>query len=192
MTSFADLVRAARSCRRFDESAPLPAGTLRSLVDTARVVSSCINRQPLRYIAASSPEACARVFPHTKWAAALKWDGPQPGERPTGYILICSAQPASMFVYYDTAIAAQTMQLHATEQGLGCCMVNNFARAPIQEALGVPADVEPMLLLAFGLPAEERRLEDAAIGDDLKYWRDEQGVHHVPKLALDQVLLDER
>ena len=193
MHSFADLLHTARTCRRFDESRPVPAATLRQMVDGVRITSSCANRQPLRYITAVSPAVRERVFPHIKWAGTLKdWDGPDKGERPTGYILVCSAQPAGLFVYYDTAIAAQSLQLYAADLGIGCCMINNFARTPVRDALDVPEGIEPMLLLAFGHPREERRLEDAKIGDSLHYWRDGQGVHHVPKLTLDQVLLAEK
>lgn len=192
MQSFEELARAARTCRRFDETVPVSAEALRRMLDVARTASSCANRQPLRYITASTPESCERVFPHIKWAGALQWEGPEQGERPTGYILICSAQPESMFVHYDTAIAAQTMQLHATELGFGCCMINSFAREPVRKILEVPEGIIPVLLLAFGHPVEERRLTDAKIGDDLRYWRDERNVHYVPKLTLDQVLLAEK
>lgn len=192
MQSLEELAGAARTCRRFDESVPVTAATLRRMLDTARIASCCRNAQPLRYITAGTPETCGRVFPHIQWAGALNWEGPEQGERPTGYILICSAQPETKFVYYDTAIAAQTLQLHAADLGLGCCMINNFARDAVREILDVPESVTPLLLLAFGSPLEERRIVDAKIGDDLRYWRDEQNVHYVPKLTLDQVLLAEK
>lgn len=192
MQSFEELARAARTCRRFDESVPVTAATLRRMLDTARIASCCHNQQALRYITASTPEICGRVFPRIQWAGALEWAGPDQGERPTGYILICSARPESKFVHYDTAIAAETLQLHATDLGLGCCMIHNFARDAVREILGVPEGIIPLLLLAFGAPVEERRIADARIGGDLRYWRDEQNVHHVPKLTLDQVLLAEK
>ena len=193
LQTVADLLRAARTCRRFVEDAPVGPAALRQIVDAVRVASSCVNRQPLRYYTVSDPEIRGQLFPGIRWAGALPdWDGPTEGERPTGYIVICSAQPASMFVHYDIGIAAQSMQLCATAMGLGCCMVNNFAKDTTREALGIPDDLEVMLLLAFGAPLEVRRIEDAGAADSLKYWRDEHNVHHVPKLTLDQVLLAEK
>ena len=82
--------------------------------------------------------------------------------------------------------------MDAADKGLGCCMIGNFLPDPVRAALQIPADLEIMLLLAFGVPKEIRRLADAGKGDSLRYWRDEQGVHYVPKLTLDQVLLGEK
>ncbi len=192
MDTFAELIRAARTCRRFAAEKPLPEGFLRKMVDTVRLTSSCSNRQPLRYITVTRPETRAAVFPHIKWAAAIQWEGPAEDERPTGYVAICSVQEPALFVYYDTAIAAQTMQLYAADMGIGCCMINNFSRPGLREALAVPEAIEPMLVLAFGYPREERRLVEAKPGDSLKYWRDGNNVHYVPKLTLDQVLLGEK
>ena len=192
MDDFAERIRAARTCRRFAEDRPLSPETLRRLVDTVRITSSCGNKQPLRYVTITTPELRAAVFPHIKWAASLDWKGPAEGERPTGYILICSTEPEGLFVYYDTAIAAQTLQLHAAGMGLGCCMINNYAKKRVHALLELPEDLVPTLLLAFGEPREERRLTDAKAGDSLAYWRDAGNVHYVPKLTLDQVLLAEK
>lgn len=191
MDGFTDLVRNARSCRRFIESEPIDSKTLRDIVDCVRVTTSARNRQPLRYIAVSEEQTRLALFTHTSWASVLGWGGPPPGERPTGFIVMLSISAPSMPVYYDTGIAAQTMQLHAASMGVGCCILNNFPRNPVREILAIPAEMEIMLLLAFGKPKEERRIVAAASGDDLQYWRDENDVHYVPKLTLDSVLLEE-
>lgn len=192
MKRFADLVREARSCRRFVESEPVGPEILREIVDCVRVTTSARNRQPLRYITVDDEATRLALFTHTNWASALGWGGPPQGERPTGFIVMLSVAPPSMPVYYDTGIAAQTMQLHAASMGIGCCILNNFPRGPVREILQIPEDLEIMLLLAFGVPREERRLAEAGEDGGLQYWRDENGVHHVPKLSLETVLLDER
>ncbi len=45
----ADLIKANRSCRRFDESHPVPATLLMEWVDLARLSASAANLQPLKY-----------------------------------------------------------------------------------------------------------------------------------------------
>lgn len=192
MDRFAELVREARSCRRFIENEPVGAQALRDMVDCVRVATNSRNRQPLRYIAVSGEKKRLKLFAHTNWASALGWKGPPEGERPTGFIVILSAVESGAPVYYDAGIAAQTMQLHAASMGLGCCMLNNFPRGPVREILSIPEELEIMLLLAFGKPKEERRIVDASTGGDLRYWRDENNVHYVPKLVLEHVLLDEQ
>jgi Nitroreductase len=192
MEKFADLVRRARSCRRFVENEPVGSKTLREIIDCVRVTTSARNRQPLRYIAVSDAQTRLALFAHTNWASVLGWGGPPPGERPTGFIVMLSVSPPSMPVYYDTGIAAQTMQLYAASMGVGCCILNNFPRDPVREILNIPEELHIMLLLGFGIPKEDRRVLEAEAGDDLQYWRDESGVHYVPKLSLNTVLLDER
>ena len=53
---FKDLVLKCRSYRRFYQDVGLDIGTLRELVDLARLSASGVNRQPLKYILSCSKE----------------------------------------------------------------------------------------------------------------------------------------
>ncbi len=191
--NFPDLVTTARTCRRFRQEEGLPGGTLEWLVNCARLTPCAGNAQVLRYAAAASPKACADLFPALKWAALLKdWDGPAEGERPTGYIVIL--EPAGgqrgRLNMVDCGIAAQTMQLAAQSRGIGTCMLLSFNHELARQVLGIPADYDPLMVLAFGMQKEVRVVETADGGPaETHYWRDEEAVHHVPKLALDRVLI---
>ena len=46
------------------------------------------------------------------------------------------------------------------------------------------------LVITLGYPAEKVLLEVLGEDGDIKYWRDEEGVHHVPKRPLDELILD--
>lgn len=186
----ADLVRRARSYRRFDEAADVPSELMVGLVGIARMTASGANRMPLRYRIVSSPEEREAVCARLKWAAALKdWDGPVAGERPAGYIVICDAGGGATTAV-DEGIAAQSIVLAAAAAGYGACMLHAFDKGEVARALGLPAGVAPLMVVALGKPAETVVLEpladDAA---DTGYWRDAAGVHHVPKRSLEQVLL---
>lgn len=192
--AFAQAVRGARTCRRFRESAAVSLATLQALVDMARVCPSGANRQPLRYAACADPARNATVFPHLRWAAYLKdWGGPLPGERPAAYIAVLCDKKGSPTPEIDLGIAAQTIQLGAHALGLGCCMIGAFDRDGVRAALGLDtphfAELDLMLVLALGAPAETRVLD--AVGDDgdICYHRDANGAHHVPKRSLSSVLL---
>lgn len=186
-TAFAELVRNARSYRRFDESDPVTESALIDLVDLARLAPCGGNLQKLRYRIVSGGE-CWNVFPSLAWAAAIKdWDGPAEGERPTGYILMLSdAEKASPDT--DIGIAAMTIQLGATAKGYATCMLGSIKRESIHADLGLPARWAVRLVIAIGRPGETVMIEDNTDNTPL-YWRDDQGVHHVPKLALDNVLI---
>ena len=185
-----DLVLKNRSYRRFHQDVPVSRETLRSLVDLARHSASGGNRQPLKYILSCDPETNARIFPHTRWAGALKgWGGPKEGERPAAYIVILGDAQISQTFGCDHGIAAQSMLLGATEMGLGGCMIGALDRDGLRTALTISERYEILLVLALGEPKERVIIEDVGPGGDITYYRDEQDVHHVPKRTLDELIL---
>ncbi|MDR3042957.1 MAG: nitroreductase family protein [Desulfovibrio sp.] len=192
--AFAQCVRAARTCRRFREDVAVPLSALHALVDTARVCPSGANRQPLRYAVCADAARNSAVFPHLRWAAYLKdWGGPVPGERPAAYIAVLCDKKGSPTPEIDLGIAAQTIQLGAQAQGLGCCMIGAFDRDGVRAALGLDAEpfttLDLVLVLALGVPAETRVLDTVGADGDIRYRRDADGTHRVPKRALESVLL---
>ncbi len=192
--AFARSVREARTCRRFREDAAVPLAALQALVDTARVCPSGANRQPLRYAVCADAARNGAVFPHLRWAAYLKdWGGPVPGERPAAYITVLCDRKGSPTPEIDLGIAAQTIQLGAQALGLGCCMIGAFDRDGVRAALGLDAEpfaaLDIVLVLALGAPAETRVLDTVGEDGDIRYHRDADGTHHVPKRSLASVLL---
>lgn len=188
---FARTVRACRSYRRFDEGDPIPEALLIELANLARVTASGANRMPLRFRPVSAAAEREAVFSQLKWAGALKdWDGPEPGERPSGYIVICDAGHGAT-TPVDEGIAAQTILLAAVEAGFGGCMLHAFNKAGVAEALGLGEGVAPLMVIALGRPAEKVVLEPLGASPDgsTNYWRDEASVHHVPKRSLEESLL---
>ena len=85
---------------------------------------------------------------------------------------------------------AQTMLLAAVEQGLGGCMIGNFQAGEVMEVLGLPEEIRPLLIVAFGKPAEEIHLVDVPEDGNTNYYRDETDVHYVPKRTLADELLN--
>lgn len=188
---FARTVRACRSYRRFDEGDPIPEALLIELANLARATASGANRMPLRFRPVSAAAEREAVFSQLKWAGALKdWDGPEPGERPSGYIVICDAGHGAT-TPVDEGIAAQTILLAAVEAGFGGCMLHAFNKAGVAEVLGLGDGVAPLMVIALGRPAEKVVLEPLGASPDgsTNYWRDEASVHHVPKRSLEEVLL---
>ncbi|MEW6490352.1 MAG: nitroreductase family protein [Thermodesulfobacteriota bacterium] len=190
MTGFRDLVLRNRSYRRFDESHRISRETLLELVDLARQTPSAANRQPLKYVLCADPETNAAVFPCLGWAAYLKdWPGPGPGERPSAYIVLLVDETIATDWWCDDGIAAQTICLAAVERGLGGCMIGNVQKDRLREALKIPAHLRIRLVLALGKPSERVVLEPLPPDGDVRYWRDPEGVHHVPKRSLEEIVL---
>jgi hypothetical protein len=185
-----ELIRANRSYRRFFQDASVDTETLRELVDLGRLSASGKNRQPLKYMLSNHAPKNALIFPHLRWAAHLEdWVGPPEGERPSGYIVILGDRQISPSAGCDHCIAAQSIMLGAAERGLGGCMIRGIARDDLREALGIPQRYAVLLVLALGKPRETVVIDPVGSDGDTRYWRDEDGVHHVPKRSLDEVIL---
>jgi nitroreductase len=185
----ADLVVKTRSFRRFDESKPIEPKVLEDLVNLGRLSASGGNLQPLKYIVTSDTETNAKVFPCLRWAGYLvDWDGPGEGERPAGYITILRDNEVTINTIIDHGIAAQSMRLGATERGLGSCIMGSIDRDRLRSELEIPARYEILVVLVLGVPAEKVVLE-AVEGGNVRYWRDDKGVLHVPKRSLQDVVL---
>ena len=86
----------------------------------------------------------------------------------------------------DLGIAAQSMLLRAVEKGLNGIFILNFRAEALQEALKLP--LRPLAVLAFGKGTERIFLMPAGKDGSLTYYR-KDGVHFVPKLGVDDLLI---
>ena len=183
------LVEKTRTYRRFDESHSIDTDTLVSLVDLARLSASGANRQPLKYILVNDPEQRKVVFSCLSWAGYLTtWEGPDPGERPTAYIIVLGDKEISDSYGIDHGIASQSIMLGASAEGLGGCIIASVKKEKLKTSMDIPAQYDVLLVLALGKPVEKVVLE-TIMKNDVKYWRDENRVHHVPKRTLDEIIL---
>jgi len=188
--SFFKLVKENRSCRRFDTSVKLDKKILTKLVDLARMSASAGNMQPLKYILSSDEKKNKEVFSCLKWAAYLKeWQGPVEPEQPTGYITILGDKSVATNFWCDHGIAAQTILLGARDKGLAGCIFAAINHPNLRRVLKISDNYEILLVIAMGKPIEKVVLEDVGKDGDIKYFRDENSVHHVPKRSLDEIII---
>jgi nitroreductase len=185
-----ELVSKNRSYRRFHQDAQIELETLKGLVNLARLSASGANYQPLKYILSCEPERNAAIFPQLGWAAYLKdWPGPSEGERPSGYIVILGDKNIRESFGVDHGIAAQSILLGATEAGLGGCIIASIRKDGLRQAFDIPDRYEILLVIALGKPKEQVKIEPVRSDGDIKYWRDDEGTHHVPKRSLDEIIV---
>lgn len=186
-----ELVTKNRSVRRFREDQIITREQLTQLVDLARLSASGGNFQSLKYILSCDEEKNRLIFPLLKWAAYYRdWDGPEAGERPAGYIIILGDKEIGKNFFWDHGIACQSILLGATEMGLAGCIIGGIDTAELRSRLAIPDRYEILLALALGVPKEKVVLE--VVGDDgsVRYWRDKDSVHHVPKRRLEDIILN--
>ena len=184
-----ELIRQNRSYRRFYEEHAISVNDLRTMMEAARLSGSGRNLQPLKYILCNTTELNAQIFETLGWAGYLTdWAGPVKGERPSAYIVQLLDASIAQTPYFDPGICAQSILLQAVELGYGGCMIGSFKPDALRTILNLPEPLTVVLVIALGKPKEEVVI-DPMINGDVKYWRDEHHVHHVPKRGLDELII---
>jgi len=186
-----ELIAKNRSYRRFYGDESITKETLLSLVDYARLSASGANQQPLRYVVSYEKHVNAKIYPTLGWAGYFAdWSGPNEEERPSAYIIILQGKGNKIVGGVDHGIAAQSILLGAVDMGLGGCIIGNVKREELGKALMISDQYEVLLVIAIGKPKEVVVIDEINVGEDVKYWRDESQVHHVPKYKLADVVLN--
>lgn len=188
-----ELVLKNRSYRGYDQSARIAHKDLISLIDHARLMPAMRNTQPLKYFLASDDEMVAKILPHTNWAGLLpELQLPFPETNPTAFIVVlqdkCIASAIAKH-QLDVGIACATITLAAAEAGFGCCMIHNYSAKGVNEAIQVPENLSPVMVIAVGIAAEEIAITEA-IDNETDYYRDDKNVHYVPKRRLEEIIVN--
>ena len=187
-----EIIAKTRTFRRFNQKEPISTTTLHELIDLARLGGSARNGQPWQYMVVNTPELCAKIFPYLGWAKYLTdWKGPAEGERPSAYVL-CLLNKNRMKgpeseAHFDLGVATQNLLLGAMEKRIGGCRIGAF-NPQLASLFVMPEHLSISLVVALGKPRETVIIEECKNEDDVRYWRDEHGVHHVPKRSLKSCL----
>lgn len=185
-----ELVEKNRSYRRFYQNEKISTDVLRELISLARLSSSGGNLQSLKYILFNDEKKNKTIFNTLGWAGYLKdWSGPKDGEQPSAYIIIVNDSSIGKNYSIDCGIVAQNILLGAVEKGLGGCMLGNIKKKELSSILNLSENYEIALVIALGKPKETIVIDSVDSSGDIKYWRDKNNVHHVPKRSLDEIII---
>lgn len=186
---FESLVYKCRSIRRFDESFHFTIEDMRRFISITRYVGSAGNMQIVRYMLSCEEHHNNTIFNCLRWATYLKdWDGPVIGERPSGYIVVLIPAESHRHASFDAALAVQTILLSAVERGLGGCILGSIDRKRLRERVHISDVYRIEVIVALGKPVENIEVEET-ISNNIRYWRDTAGTHHVPKLPVEKLIL---
>jgi len=188
-----NLIEKTRSIRRFRGDKPLKESHLVEIVDLGRLGGSARNNQPLKYMVITDIGLRRQIFTLLGWAGYLKdWPGPAEHERPQAYIIcLLDKRLCRDFEHeadFDLGIASQNMLLGAAEKGIAGCRIGSFS-PEIGDVVELSPDYKVLLVIALGYPAEQVVLEEVGPDDAIRYWRDDNNIHHVPKRPLAKILI---
>ena len=192
-SSIKEICGKARSIRAFDSSKKVSLPELWHLIECARITPSAANLQVLKYKLCYEEDKVDALFPLTRWAGFIKdRQIPPEGKTPAAYIIICHDLSVAQITTYsqmDVGIAAQTINLAAREMGLGCCMIGSFNDLATAKLFDLPSHLKPVLILALGEPDEEPVICEPGENGDVKYYRDAENRHLVPKRPVEELII---
>lgn len=177
-----------RSIRKYKQL-EVNADILNKLINAARVAPQGANLQPLKYIVVNNKELLSSIFDTIGWAAYIKPEGnPKEDERPTAYIVVLADTEIKKVGYdIDAGAAVENILLTAEEESLGTCWLGAINRDKIKAILNIPERYVVHTMVALGYPTEEPVMEESK-DDSIKYYKDANGVLHVPKRKFEEVV----
>lgn len=189
MEKLSELYQGCRSYRRFKQE-KVPLTLLTEMAEAARMRSSAMNQQVLRYAVISSSGMVKKVQPCLRYAAKLPKEigTPKEGEQPTAFIVVLIDGKLSQMAAIDTGIALDTMAIIAWQKGVGSCIVNNVDRKKLAEIIDVPDGFTIGPVLALGYPAHTSTIVTPDDEHGLSYYVDEKRNYYVPKRASQDVI----
>ena len=186
-----DNIKHTRSHRRFTEKS-IKEEEILEMLEGARFSASTKNAQILRYSYTIDDEKCQKLFSAVSLGGLLKnEDKATLEERARGFILISAKKdittPDSR-LFFDVGIASQNIILIADELGYGACIVMLYNKKAFEEILDLPEDYDSKAVIILGEAKDIVKLVDSKDEEDTKYFI-ENGIHHVPKLKLGDLIL---
>ena len=181
------LLKKNRSYRGYDKKTLVTQEQLRKIVAVNPLLPSGRNQQALRFKLITHDTGAEKVLANIKLGGALpELHLPFEGTEPEAFIIICSTVPENKILDIDLGISAQSMLLKAVEMGLNGIMIGAYNKENIKKEFDLP--YEPVLIVAIGKGTENIRLVEINEDESHKYYR-QDGVHFVPKVKLEQLIL---
>jgi nitroreductase len=182
-----DLILKRRTIRRFKQQ-KIEESVLKKMINAGRLAPSGANLQPLEFIIVNDPDLVEQVFPAVKWAGYIAPAGnPPEGKRPVAYIIVLiNTAIKTKHGEVDAAAAIENMILTALDDGIGSCWMGAIDRDQLRTMLNIPPKYDIDSVLSLGYPDESPVIED--MENSIKYWKDNQGVLHVPKRKLEDII----
>lgn len=176
-----------RSYRGYDKSYVVHRIQLESIVSVNTRIASGMNAQRLRFRLVTKGDDADLVLANVHMGGALpELHLPLRGTEPEAFIIVCIEGEENPIIDIDLGISLQSMLLKAVELNLGGLIIRSFNKEEIKSGLGL--NMNPIAVLAIGRPAEKIELVQANATDKLSYYR-EDGVHFVPKIKVDDLII---
>ena len=138
-----EAVRTVLAVRNYQEK-PVPAETVRRIVEAGRLSGSARNNQPWHFVVVENRDTLSQL-------GALSRSGPYIAQAP---LAIAVFFEPSRHAVSDASRAIQSMVLTAWSEGVGSSWVGASGQEQIKPLLGIPEQLELLAIIPFGYPAQ--------------------------------------
>lgn len=146
---FLTLATARYSVRHFTDT-PVEQEKIDKIIMAGRVAPTAVNSQPQMIYVVQSPEVIAKL----NEVSPCIYGAPQCIVACYNDDTVCKRGDDN-YGDIDVTIVLTHMMLQATELGVGTCLVGMYDEAKLRDALALPANIHPMLLMPFGYAADD-------------------------------------
>lgn len=155
---FIDLIKLRKSVRSFQKT-KIDHQLMLEILEAGRLAPSACNYQPWKFVVVNEPLVLRQIresYPRDWFAGApqvivICGDYSESWKRP------CDGKDHGDI---DVSIATDHITLMAASKGLGTCWVCNFNPEKVSEALQLPSNLVPIVLIPIGYPTETIKPED--------------------------------
>lgn len=158
MESLHQLLVERRSIRRYKDQ-PLSADEVKTILEAALLSPTGKNCRAWHFVAVDDKEMLLRL-------SECKSAGAGPVAGCALAVAVAVDVTASETWVEDASIAASNMMLQARDLGIGSCWIEVNGRLSadgtptediVSELLGLPEQIQPLCIVTFGYPEEERK-----------------------------------
>ena len=178
-------IKSRRTIRKYLQTT-VPEEVLLKCVEAAIFSPSGGNLQPLRCVIVNNAKLLNQVFSTLSWAVYLPDYGPTEEEMPRAYIVLLLDKNGRTPTH-DASIASMSISMVAYDEGLGSCILASVDRKKLRKVLNVPESLDVALVVALGYRTENPVVDPVSDGK-INYWLDNNGVLHVPKRDIKDVV----
>ncbi len=138
-----EAVRTVLAIRTYQDR-PVPADTVRRIVEAGRLTGSSMNGQPWHFIVVQNRDTLRRL-------GALAPSGPYVAQAPLAVVV---AIEKTRFAVSDASRAVQSMILTAWSDGVGSNWAGFLGLTEVKSLLGIPDDLDVLAIIPFGYPPQ--------------------------------------
>lgn len=150
---FFDVIHKRYSVRKFD-SRPVEQAKIQTILETARLAPTAVDKQPERMLILQSPMDMEKLAKCTKYTFGA----------PCAIVVCADMSKAWVRPYdndnsgvVDASIVGAYIMLTVCALELGACWVGHFDPAAIAREFNLPSEVKPVAVFPIGYPAADSK-----------------------------------